>query len=165
MRLKSIVAALGFALAANAYAAPFVLNFEGAGNLANLNAFYNGGTDSKGNSGTNYGVQFGTNTLSLIDADSGGSGNFANEPSASTVMFFLTGSAILNYTPGFTTGFSFYYSSSTAALVNVYDGLDATGTLLATLDLTAQFNNNCSGDPNGAFCNWTAVGASFLGTA
>ena len=148
-----------------AMAAPIVLTFEGAGDFGHINDFYNGGTDSLGNSGTNYGIHFGTNTLSLIDADAGGNGNFANEPSASTVMFFLTGTAVLNYAPGFDTGFSFFYSSSTAATVNVYDGLDATGNLLGSLNLTAQGFQNCSGDPSGQFCNWTAVGVAFAGIA
>ncbi|WP_166423584.1 hypothetical protein [Paraglaciecola sp. 20A4] len=35
---------------------------------------------------------------------------------------------------------------------------------MATLNLSAQHTDNCSGDPSGAFCNWTAVGASFAGT-
>ncbi|MCB1937720.1 MAG: PEP-CTERM sorting domain-containing protein [Rhodocyclaceae bacterium] len=146
-------------------ASAFVLDFEGVGNQVSINDFYNGGTDSNGNSGTNYGVAFGTNALGIIDQDAGGSGNFANEPSPNSIMFFLTGTAILNYVPGFDTGFSFFYSSSTAAVVNVFDGLNATGNLLASLNLTAQHTDNCTGDPNGTFCNWTAVGASFNGVA
>lgn len=162
---RAVLAAALMAGATAAQAAPIVLDFEGAGNLANLNNFYNGGTDSLGNSGTNYGIAFGANTLSIIDEDAGGNGNFANEPTPSTIMFFLTGSAVLNYAPGFTTGFSFFYSSATAASVVVYDGLDATGNVLATLNLASQFNDGCVGDPSGAYCNWTAVGAAFSGTA
>lgn len=150
-------------LANQSSAAVIVLDFEGAGNQAQILNFYNGGTDSQGNSGINYGIQFGSNALSIIDADAGGGGNFANEPTPDTVMFFLTGTAILNYAPGFDTGFSFFYSSSTPASVNVYDGLNGTGNLLATLSLTAQHTSNCSGDPSGTFCNFTAVGASFSG--
>ncbi len=152
------------ALSQNAHAT-IVLDFEGAGSGAQLLNFYNGGTDSAGNSGTNYGIGFGSNALAAIDSDDGGSGNFANEPSSKTTMFFLSGSAVLNYAAGFDTGFSFFYSSSTAASVKVYDGIDATGTLLADIPLTAQFNQGCTGDPTGGFCNWTAVGASFAGIA
>jgi hypothetical protein len=149
-----------------AHASIITLDFEGIGDSASINEFYNGGTDSSGNSGTDYDISFGTNALGLIDADDGGSGNFANEPSGSTAMFFLTGSATLNYTPGFDTGFSFFYSSSEAVSVFVYDGLNATGNLLTTIDLTAQSNaNSCVGDPNGSYCNWTAVGETFAGTA
>lgn len=59
--------------------------------MAAINNFYNGGTDSQGNSGVNYGVNFGSNALAAIDYDAGGTGQFANEPSASTTMTFLTG--------------------------------------------------------------------------
>lgn len=145
--------------------ATIVLDFEGAGDNVQLLNFYNGGTDSAGNSGTNYSISFGSDALALIDADDGGDGNFANEPSSKTIMFFTSGSAILNYAAGFDTGFAFYYSSSTAASVKVYDGLNATGTLLADIPLTAQFDTSCGGDPTGDFCNWTAVGASFAGIA
>lgn len=147
-------------------AVPIVLDFEGAGDQALIEGFYNGGTDSAGNSGVNYGILFGANALSLIDLDAGGGGNFANEPSPNAIMFFLTGTAVLNFAPGFETGFSFFYSSFTAATVNVYDGLDAGGNLLGSLNLTAQFDgNNCLGDPTGVFCNWTAIGVAFSGVA
>lgn len=168
MSIKKFIAPLviGASLHAGASeAASFVLDFEGAGNTASLNDFYNGGIDSAGNSGTNYGVAFGSNSLSLIDSDAGGTGNIANEPSGNTVLVFLNGSAILNYVPGFDTGFSFFYSSYYSATVNVWDGLDATGNLLTTLNLVSQFGDNCAGDPNGAYCNWTAVGATFSGIA
>jgi hypothetical protein len=164
-KMKAILMALAVSSGTAVSAAPIVLTFEGVGDVASVNNFYNGGTDSAGNSGTNYGIAFGSNALGVIDSDAGGSGNIANEPSPSTALFFLTGSATLNYAPGFTDGFSFYYSSAAAATVNVYDGLNATGNLLASLALTAQFSNNCAGDPNGQFCNWTAVGATFTGTA
>lgn len=161
----AFISACGLLGSVRASAAVIVLDFEGAGNGAQLLNFYNGGTDSQGNSGTDYDIQFGSNALSLIDSDAGGTGNFANEPSPDTIMFFQTGTAVLNYAPGFDTGFSFYYSSATAATVNVYDGLNATGNLLATINLNAQYNDSCTGDPNGSFCNWTPVGVSFSGTA
>lgn len=105
-------------------------------------------------------------TLALVDSDAGGTGNFANEPSPDTVMFFLDGNnATLNVTNGFIDGFSFYYSSARAATVTVYDGFDATGNILASLDLVPQHTQNCTGDPNGDFCNWTPIGVTFAGTA
>ena len=99
--------------------------------------------------------------------DAGGSGNFANEPSPNTIMFFLDAdSGVMNMAAGFTGGFSFFYTSSTAASVNVYDGLNATGSLLGAISLAAQYNSGgCAGDPNGGFCNWSAGGVSFGGTA
>jgi len=155
---KSIV---GLALVAgfsSVEAAPVVLDFEGAGDGAQLLEFYNGGTDSFGNFGSALGVSFGPNALSLS------SGNFNDNPSGRTVMFFLTGSAMLNYAAGFSTGFSFFYSSSTNAVVNVWEGINGTGNLLASLNLTAQSNINCA-QPLTAYCNWTSIGASFIGTA
>ena len=109
---------------------------------------------------------FSADTLALVDSDDGGTGNFANEPSGNTVMFFLNAnSAILNVATAFSGGFSFFYSSSTAAIVSVWSGQNATGTKLGTIALTPQFNSNCSGDPSGGFCNWTNAGLAFEGTA
>lgn len=142
-----------------------VLDFEGAGNNAQLLSFYNGGTDSQGLAGVDYGIQFGSDALSLRDKDIGGSGNFANEPSPDTVMFFTSGSAILNYAFGFDTGFSFFYSAKYAASVYVYDDLNASGNLLASIKVFPQYTDNCSGDPTGTYCNWTPAGAGFVGIA
>jgi hypothetical protein len=132
-----------------------------------VNDFYNGGTDGNGNSGTNYGINFSTSSLGLVDSDSGGSGNFANEPSPNTVLFFLSGgAATMNVAAGFDTGFSFYYSSSQVASVDVYDGLNGTGNLLASLALDANNQNGqCVGDPTGVYCHWDPVGVTFSGTA
>lgn len=157
---KALLAStLSFAVA-QSNAAVVVLNFEGIANSTAVGNFYNGGA------GTNYGIQFSPATLALVDSDAGGTGNFANEPSANTIMFFLNANnAILNIAAGFDTGFSFFYTSSVAATVNVYSGLNATGTLLGSLNLNAQHTQNCSGDPSGTFCNWTAVGVNFSGIA
>ena len=158
--LKNLVFAISLFVSFSSSAAIVKLDFEGIDDLASVGNFYNGGD------GTNYGIEFSGPTLGIIDADSGGSGNFANEPSPKTVMFFLdTQNAILNYAAGFDTGFSFFYSSSTGASVKVYDGLNATGSLLASLALSDQFSQNCSGDPFGQFCHWDPKGVLFAGTA
>jgi hypothetical protein len=144
--------------------AVIVLTFEGCGNLDAILNFYNGGTSSQGNSGTNYGVSFGPTSLSLIDADAGGSGNTGNEPSGETVLFFLETNAVLNVAAGFTTGFSFYYAAPYYdGHVYVYDGLDGTGTLLG--DLYLPINGPGSGDPNGVYSNWSVASVPFAGTA
>ncbi len=157
--LKTTVTALVVSVSiSTAQAAPIVLDFEGAGDQAQLLEFYNGGTDSLGNFGSSKGISFGSNALSLT------SGNFNDNPSGRTIMFFLSGSAMLNYAAGFSTGFSFYYSSATSAQINIWDGLNGTGNLLASLNLAAQGNQNCA-NPISYFCNWTAVGANFVGTA
>jgi hypothetical protein len=165
--MKKIVTALaltgliGAAAPSAAIAAVITLDFEGVGSQAAILDFYNGGTDSAGNSGTNYGVAFGSNALGLKESDP--SANFALPPSAETAMFFLTGTAILNYAPGFDTGFSFYYSTvSFAGSVQVYDGLNATGNLLGTIDLAALGTGPSPGNP---FSNWAVGSLAFNGLA
>ena len=142
-------------------ATPITLTFEGVGNQAQINNFYNGGTDSQGNSGTNYGVQFGANTLALMESDP--LANFSGEPTPSTVMFFLTGTAVLNYAPGFDTGFSFYFTTlSFTGVVRVYSGLNATGTLLGSISLPAL---GPGPDPANLFSNWRVGALPFSGIA
>lgn len=160
-----LAATLALAFAAPAMAVPIVLDFEGATNGLAVNDFYNGGTDAGGASGVNYGINFSASSLALVDADAGGGGNFGNEPSPSTILFFLSGgAATMNVAAGFTTGFSFYYTSSAAGFVNVYDGLNGTGTLLATINLLANIGG-CVGDPTGSFCTFSPIGVAFAGTA
>lgn len=167
-RTMKIAAALVTAMLAlpSAQAAPVVLTFEGATDLAAVNNFYNGGTDSAGASGTNYGINFSSTSLALVDFDDGGTGNFANEPSPGTILFFQSGgAATMNVAAGFDTGFSFFYTSNNAGFVNVYDGLNGTGNVLATLSLSPNLGGGCAGDPTGGFCNFTAIGVMFAGTA
>lgn len=66
MKLKAL--ALACALLAGNASASIVLDFNGVGNGAFVNDFYNGGTDSMGNSGTNYGIHFG-NAQVVYNAD------------------------------------------------------------------------------------------------
>ena len=143
-----------------------MLDFEGLQDLEEVLEFYNGGTGSNGSSGTDYGVSFSSNTLASIDEDAGGTGNFGGEPSPDTAMAFQVGSAAtLNYAAGFDTGFSFYYSAIyDTGIVDVYDGLDATGTLLATVNLPLTTNNGAP-DPTGEFSPFFPVGVAFAGTA
>lgn len=155
-----LVSASAVALVPSAQAVPVVLTFEGVGHAASVGNFYGGGA------GPNYGIGFSSNALACVDADAGGSCNIANEPSGNTGMFFLSGgAATMNVAAGFETGFSFFYTAAIAAIVRVYDGLNGTGNLLAELELVAQNSSNCAGDPNGDYCNWTAIGVEFDGIA
>jgi hypothetical protein len=70
----------------------------------------------------------------------------------------------MNVAAGFDTGFSFFYAAPFfSGSVDVYDGLNGTGTLLASLFL--PINGAGSGDPNGQYSNWTPIGVAFSGTA
>ncbi len=142
------------------------LTFEGLGNLEPVLNFYNGGLGGSGSGpGVNYGVSFSPDALAIIDSDApGGTGNFGGEPSPSTVLFFLASSAVMNYPTGFDTGFSFYYSSVfNPVSVSVYDGINKTGNLLATIPLAVTSSDG--GDPSGSFSPFFPVGVSFSGTA
>jgi outer membrane autotransporter protein len=156
-KLKIVSIFSAACLSINSFAAPFVLDFEGVGNYAAINNFYNGGTDSAGNSGPNYGVSLSSNSLALTE------GNYSFNPSPPTILFFQSGSSTtMNVPAGFQTGFSFYYSSSQNVAIKVWSGLNGTGNLLGTLNLTPQMNLNCTGT---TFCNWTTVGITFSGLA
>lgn len=173
--MKHLCNRIGAALllaASGAQADIIVLDFEGVGDLASVDDYYNGGTDSAGNSGgTDYGIAFTSASLAITDGDTKGdplNGNFANEPSPDTVLFFLEGeSATMNISSGFDTGFSFFYSTNfNNAFVSVYDGLNGTGNILAQLDLSLNWQDDgCTGDPTGQFCNWDPIGVTFEGMA
>lgn len=157
----ALVTATTCVAAAASHATVIKLDFEGLGSEAQIGEFYNGGTDSMGNAGTNYGISFGTNTLALQESDP--YANFSRTPSGETIMFFLTGTAILNYAPGFSDGFAFYYSTVYfAAKVQVYDSLNATGNLLGEIQLGAL---GYGPDPDNDYSNWAIGSLSFAGTA
>jgi hypothetical protein len=177
VRIRKLLAAamitLGLTTAVNA---AFVLDFEGIapypnGNDVLIQNYYNGGTSSIGTTGPNYGIGFADNAL-LICLNSLGTscsntsrGGLGNPNSQQGALFFLSGgSTILNDPAGFTDGFSFnYVSLSYSGSVNVYSGLDGTGTLLASLNLSPNAGS-CPGYAAG-FCPFSPVGVSFSGTA
>lgn len=156
---KVVAAALLAASTIGSQASTTVLTFEGVGDLNPVGSYYDGV------GGPDYNVVFSPNALAIVDADAGGTGNFGGEPSPDTILFFLEGgAAVLNHLDGFTTGFSFFYSAiNQPGFVNVWSGLNATGTLLATLPLPVT--PSLGGDPNGQFSPLFPVGVAFSGTA
>jgi hypothetical protein len=180
-----------------------LLDFEGIPTLHLIDDFYNGGTNGgkisfiegypegaaeKLVSGKNYGVSFGNNATAIIDADVVGNGNIANEPTPSTVLFWLSDNPAaptptMNVENGFELGFSFYYSSLGPFTVQVfpelnasgtpmtfdytsnYIGVGASGTGVTVANLPAQYNDGAVGDPGGDFANWTWVSVLFTGVA
>jgi hypothetical protein len=143
-----------------------------------IQEYYNGGTSSIGTSGTNYGISFGSNALIIclnkpvtpgcFDSNtSRGPGNAGTDESA---LFFLSGSeTFMNVAAGFQTGFSFnYVSVSFSGAVQVYDGLNGTGNLLATLNLVPNANSGSVCAPagfTGSFCPFSPAGVLFDGVA
>ena len=167
--IRILAIALVAVAAANvATAVPLVLTFEGLQDFEQILGFYNGGFGSLGSGpGPDYDIVFGDSALALIDADDGGSGNFANEPSPDTIAFFLSeGSLIMNVLGGFDTGFSFFYTSAAEGSVTVYGGFGGTGPVLGTLPLAINYTVcGAPGDPTGGFACWDPIGVAFAGTA
>lgn len=168
-------AVISLSAAGSASADVVSLNFEGINatypsGFANVNEFYNGGTSSDGTSGTNYGISFGSNALAIclnsttVVCSNTSRGGLA-PGSDKGGLFFLDGAeTFMNVAAGFDTGFSFnYVSFSFAGAVNVYDGANGTGNILATLNLTPNAGS-CPGYSAG-FCPFSASGVNFAGTA
>jgi hypothetical protein len=158
----AIAASLGFASTANA---SISLSFVGLQDQEPILNYYDGGFGGFGSGpGPNYGITFGADSLAIISEDNGGSGNFNGAP-YDTIAFFLIGSGdIMNKASGFTTGFSFFYSSPfLPGSVTVWSGLDGTGTELADLTLatTPHGGPGCDKD----YCPWVPIGVTFAGTA
>lgn len=153
------IAAAVLALPASAQAAE-TLDFEGIANATAVGNFYSG-------------YSFSSKALAYIDRDAGGTGENANEPSGETVMYVSSPpggqstSAWVNVAAGFDIGISFFYSAGLQDIeVSVYDGLGASGNLLGSVILGPQRRgNDCTGDPEGVFCNWTPSGIGFAGIA
>lgn len=154
------------------------LNFEdiGAGypfssSTTNILEFYNGGTSSVGTTGTNYGVSFGSNALAIclnslaVYCSNTSRGGLGDPTSQEGALFFLAGSeTYLNFPAGFKDGFSFnYVSLNYNGSVDVHEGLNGTGTILATLNLTPNASP-CPGYSAG-FCPFSPKGVTFAGTA
>jgi hypothetical protein len=174
---KSILALAVLASVTTVNAAVVVLDFEGVNatypsGFASVQGFYNGGTSSDGTTGTNYGIDFSSNALAIClntpgvtcsNTSRGGLGNPASDKGA---LFFLSGSeTFMNLTAGFDTGFSFFYTAvNQGGSVSVFDGLDGTGNLLATLLLPTTVSN-CDAQYSAGFCPFVAAGIAFAGTA
>ncbi len=180
MKICHQILACAFSIAtisSSALAAPIVLNFEGinstypATSYASIEGFYDGGTSSAGTSGTNYGITFSSNALAIClntpgvfcsNASRGGQGDPNSQEGA---LFFLSGSNTFMDDPaGFTTGFSLFYTAiNNPGSLEVYSGLDGTGTLLASLSLPTT-SSNCPTTYGANYCPFVPVGVSFAGT-
>lgn len=148
------------------YTKGVLLDFEGIGNLVPIQNFYNGGTAGNGKVGPSYDVTFSGNALALVDADSGGSGNIANEPSPITNMFWLSDAdAHMNYAPGFTQ-FSLYYAAPYfPGSISFWTGPNGTGSQVGPSTPLTINGPGCGGDPNGNYNFWTLVSAFLPETA
>jgi hypothetical protein len=150
-----ISALLATLLSAPALAGTITLDFETAPSFGSI-----------GNTYAASGVSFGGDALGLANDGTGSGFNgdfFSHAPSPLGVMFVAGADGTMNVAGGFY-AIDFFYSSADALAdaVQVWSGLDGSGTLLASFGLTANATLGCS---DSAFCHWTQVGASLTGTA
>ncbi len=126
------------------------VDFEGIGNNSSVGTI--SGTPN---------VTFGNSWLGLVDADNGGSGNFANEPSPNTIAYFLnTGDISIRFDLGIQL-VEFFYVASASSLPITVSAYDIDGNLVdrATGNTigTSPDGAACNGDPGGSFCLWGKI--------
>jgi hypothetical protein len=105
-----------------------------------------------------------------VDLEAGGTGNIANEPSPSTVLFMADATnAYMTIAAGFT-DLSFQYGSYVGVQITVYDGLDGSGNVLASVPMLKT--GVCGydgippcGDPTGEYGIWRPLAVPFSGVA
>jgi hypothetical protein len=127
-----------------------LIGFEGIGNNNPVGTYFGPVT-----------VQFGSSWLGLVDADAGGSGNFANEPSPSTAAYFLDQNDIsITLTPP-VRFVQFQYTAAAQSLPITVYAYDSANNLISSASGnvigTSYDGANCTGDPNGSFCLWDQI--------
>ncbi|MCV2370364.1 hypothetical protein [Roseateles oligotrophus] len=160
MKLSRLAALALFAAApAFAGATSFVVDFEKNWDFNNggVAGFYNGGTADDGAEGVNVGVEFvGVSGLSN-DADFT---YYSGAPSAQgTAYAYDTTASYMNVAAGVENGLSLFYASyvDVTGAVKAYSGLNGTGDLLGSFDLSATAADG--------FGTWKQVALNFSGTA
>lgn len=157
--LAGLLASALLVVAPAAPAAVVTLDFETPPSFLPIGNFYGGGA------GPNFGVTFEPDALAIQNDALGP--YFANAPSPIGVMAPVGSGASMNVPGGFTGSASFAYSATGTPTIGLYSGLNATGSLLASVALV----NNTAGCPISSgtgltvFCNWTVANLSFAGVA
>jgi hypothetical protein len=129
-----------------------LIDFEGIANLTPVGVL-TGPVD----------VTFGPNWLGLIDSDAGGSGNFANEPTADTVAFVNGPIEPIDFSePVSFVEVSYVASASSLPItLTAWDGPSGSGNVITTAMGNTLGNSSdgaaCSGDPGGVFCLWDTM--------
>ena len=132
-----LIALVALSVAAPAMATVFT--FEGlADNTAVPSAFYSA-----------QGISSITGATSFIASTAGGTVPFANMPSPNTAIVAGSSGAVFNLPGGFTSSASVLYAANGSFnTVQVFSGLNATGTLLGSSTTLADNMSNCSAGAN-----------------
>lgn len=114
-------------------------------------------------------VTFGASWLGIIDSDApgGSDGDFANEPSASTIAFLDDQTDITIVLDPPVQYAEFWYTASAGSLPLTVTAFDIGGVEVAqdignTIGSAAD-GADCEGDPNGDFCLWDIITLSAVG--
>ena len=110
-------------------------------------------------------VTFGNTWLGLIDSDNGSTftGNFANEPSPSTIAYFLGSASPISFSEGVQFVQIFYTATAASVPVTLTarSGPNGTGSVVAQVVGNTVGSSvdgaPCIGDPSGAFCLWSTL--------
>jgi hypothetical protein len=184
--IRTASLALGLVLglgAAQVKATTITLPLGGLKSGADILDYFAGGNDSVPSDGVgpNLGLTFSSNaTAQKAGTTSTSDGRFENEPSGQgEVLYFSSSStvpAVMNSASGFG-GLSFDYSISgnnanlgstaaySTATVDLWSGLNGTGSLLDTITLTPVTNPVACTTHGDAYCNWSVGMATGFGTA
>lgn len=120
------------------------ITFEGVGNNQPI--------------GTIGGAAFSNNCLGIIDEDNDGSGNFANEPSPSTIAYFLVdGGCTVSFAEP-VSGVSIFYTSTVPVTLKAFNGETEVASAVGTANVVLVEPG--PGDPTGAFAFWTSLEVS-----
>ena len=140
------------------YTKGLLLDFEGTGNKIARQSFYDGGAAGNAAIGPDYDVTFAGRALALVDADDGGSANFANAPSSKSTMDWLNDvDTHMNFTAGFSQ-FSLYHSTPFCpGSLSFWTGPNRMGSQVGGTQFLAANRSGCGGDPSGASTCWTKV--------
>lgn len=143
--------------------APVLVDFETPTSFASVLEHYNGGTDGAMVAGADLGVSFTADALALQNDVL--TTYFSNAPSPVGVMAPVGADATMNVAAGFTGSVGFWYTADSFVVqgVNVYSGMDGTGTLLASFNLVA--NAQADGCSSSAYCRFDKMTSTFAGTA
>ncbi len=144
---------------------------------ADIENFFNGGTDSVASDGTGpaLGFTFSSNATAQKAGTSAstGDGRFENNPSgASEILSFSssgTTAAYMNYLSGFSSlSFNYSYSNNNPAGTDlnayIYSGTNGTGSLLDTFTLTPAGTAVSCKTGGDSYCTWSGAAISFAGT-
>jgi hypothetical protein len=161
--LFSTVAAIGLLTAVHARADVIDMNFDTLQNGELVNGYYDGGPGSLGSGpGPNYGVEFGN--AEVLNEYENDEGLLVSGPNS--ITFMTVAGAVMNVLGGFTT-FSFNYSAvDGTGAINIYSGLNDSGTLLASFTLPATPDGHATPGCDGHdYCPDEPYTVTFAGTA